>query len=78
MGSEQPVGDAAPQESDAAVSSMGPTVLRITLGTQLRALREAAGLTREAAAGRSAARPPRSADWSWAVCGSGTAISPTC
>jgi transcriptional regulator with XRE-family HTH domain len=50
MGSEQPVSDSALQESDAAVSSMGPTVLRITLGTQLRALREAAGLTREAAA----------------------------
>jgi len=50
MGSEQPMVETAPQASDAAVSNMGPTVLRIALGTQLRALREAAGLTREAAA----------------------------
>jgi transcriptional regulator with XRE-family HTH domain len=49
MGSLQPMDLPSQGTVDLAESSSGPTVLRITLGTQLRALREAAGLTREAA-----------------------------
>ena len=56
----------------------GPTVLRIGLGARLRHKREVAGITRKRRATPSAARPPRSAAWSWAGSASRSATSPTC
>ena len=50
MVSEQPAVGADRHELAPSVTDMGPTVLRIALGAQLRASREAAGVTREAAA----------------------------